>query len=115
MTRLSEQSLPAEVALYKHQTRESAEAEAAHKKARAKRMLEARHSGEAKSVAEAECIAEADDAVADLFSRRLITAALAESTKQSLMSMREATATERTEMAGEREADKAHAMSRWTP
>jgi hypothetical protein len=66
---------------------ERAAAEAAHKLARAKRILLARHNG-VKSMAEAEVIAEADDDVAALYAARLNQDALLESIRETLRSVR---------------------------
>ena len=111
MTSLTQQ-LDVVVVLYREQAVAAAKAEAEHKSARAKRILRARHEGDARSMAEAECVAEADDAIADLFSRRLITAAIADSTKQKILSLREQIGWERTQMANQRAADSLHATDR---
>lgn len=105
------------VALYRQEAVAAAEAEADHKRARAKRFLKAMHgpNPEAKSAAMAENIAEADDEVADLLSRRLIAAAIADSTRQKLMSLREEIATARSEAVTARELDKFHATDRNVP
>lgn len=66
---------------------ERAAAEAAHKLARAKRILLARHNG-VKSMAEAEVIAEADDAVSALYAERLNKDALIEGIREALRSIR---------------------------
>jgi hypothetical protein len=66
---------------------ERAAAEAAHKLARAKRILRARHNG-VKSMAEAEVIAEADDDVSALYAERLNKDALVESIREALRSIR---------------------------
>lgn len=108
MTTLT-QTLEVVVAMYHDQAVASARAEAAHKQARAKRFLLARHNGEAKSAADADAIAEADDAVADLYSTRLIAAAVADATKQKIYSLRESIGMERTHLASQREADRLHA------
>jgi predicted chitinase len=104
--------MAAVVALYRQEAVAAAQAEADHKRERAKRFLQALHEKEAKSAVMAENIAEADDTVADLYSRRLIAAAIADATKQKLMSLREAVATERTQTVTERELDKFHATDR---
>lgn len=104
--------LQAVVAMYHDQAVAAAEAEAEHKKWRAKRFLEAMHSGEAKSAAMAENVAEADDKIADLYSTRLISAAVAEATKQKVYSLREAIGMERTHLANQREADRIHSSDR---
>lgn len=64
-----------------------AAAEAAHKLARAKRILQARHNG-VKSMAEAEVIAEADDDVSALYLARLNQDAVVESIREALRSIR---------------------------
>lgn len=66
---------------------ERAAAEAAHKLARAKRILLARHNG-VKSMAEAEVIAEADDTVSAAYAERLNKDALVESIREALRSVR---------------------------
>lgn len=111
MTTLTAQ-LSVVVAMYRDQAVKAAEAEAEHKKHRAKRKLAAIHSGEAKSDAAAETIAEADDRIADLYSQRLITAAIADSTKQKILSLREEIGMARSQMANEREMDRIHSTDR---
>lgn len=66
---------------------ERAAAEVAHKVARAKRILQARHMG-VKSMAEAEVIAEADDEVAALYLARLSHDATLESIREALRTIR---------------------------
>jgi predicted chitinase len=105
-------TLAAVVAMYHDQAIAAAEAEAEHKKYRAKRFLKALHDEEAKSAVMAENIAEADDTVADLYSKRLITAAIADSTKQKIMSLKEEIGYERSLMADRRVADEMHARDR---
>lgn len=100
------------VQLYYEQAIESAKAEAAHKSARAKRYLRARHSGEAKSAADAEQMAEADDEVSDLLSKRLIAAAIADATKQKIFSLREEIGMARSEMANQRAHDQIYSTDR---
>jgi hypothetical protein len=107
--------LATEVQLFATQAVAAAEAEAAHKAARARRVLKAMHDEGVKSVAMAENIAEADDCVADLYSKRLITAALAEATKQKIYSLREAIGLERSRMASEREMDRIHSRDGGMP
>jgi hypothetical protein len=104
------QTLDSVVAMYHEQAIEAAKSEAEHKRVRAKRFLKARHDGDAKSIAEADAIAEADDVVADLYSKRLIAAAIADSTKQKILSLREEIGWQRSLMANRREADRIHAM-----
>jgi hypothetical protein len=109
------QQLDVVVGMYYEQAIAAAKAEAEHKQQRAKRMLTARHQGEAKSATEAECIAEADDTVADLYSKRLISSAIADSTKQKILSLREQIGMARTEMANQRAMDDFHARDRSIP
>ncbi len=111
MTSLTTQ-LAVVVNLYYDHAVKAAETEAEHKKARAKRFLVAMHDGEAKSAAMAEQIAEADDTVADLYSKRLIAAAIADSTKQKILSLREEIGMARSQMANEREMDRIHSTDR---
>ena len=100
------------VGLYREQADAAAECEAEHKKWRAKRFLTAMHEGQAKSAAMAENIAEADDRVSDLYSKRLIAAAVADSTKHKLMSLRTEIEWERTCAANRRAEDTFHAGDR---
>lgn len=100
------------VGAYATQAIEAAQAEAAHKSGRARRCLQAKHSGEAKSAAEAEWVGDSDQTVADLLARRLITAAVADATKQRILSLREAVNYERSLMADRRAADTLHATDR---
>lgn len=86
----------------------AAEAEADYKRNRAKRIMKARHGG-ARSVAEAETIADADDIVADLLMRRLTTAAVADASKQRIVSLRERIGALRSWVADQRAADTLHA------
>lgn len=97
---------------YRDVTLDAAAAEAAHKTARAKAILRAKSGEERVSHAEAETRAEADDAIADLYLRRLTTAALAESHRAKLHQLREQVATGRTAVASERAADQFHAEGR---
>lgn len=81
------------VAQFKAQAVEAAEAEATHKAMRAKRILAAQAAGHvgtgAKvSVAQAEVIAEADDEVSAAYLARLSAAAIAESTREAMRSIR---------------------------
>lgn len=73
---------------YGEQATAAASAEANHKRLRAKRILLARSEGE-RSISGAEVVAEADDTVADAYHDRLVTAAIADATKESLRSIRE--------------------------
>lgn len=66
---------------------ERAQAEVAHKVARAKRILVAKHNG-VRSIGEAEYIAEADDNVAALWMERLGKDAQAEALREALRSIR---------------------------
>jgi hypothetical protein len=88
----------------------AAEAEAAHKTARAKAILKAKASEtERISHAEAETRAEADDHIAGLYRERLISSALADSHREKLRQLREQVATGRTAVTSEREVDRIHA------
>ena len=90
----------------------AAEAEAAHKAARAKAVLRAKATtSERMSHAEAETRAEADDEIAELYRQRLVTAAVAEAHKQKLLQLREQVANGRTAVTSERETDRIHAGS----
>jgi hypothetical protein len=110
MTSLTDQ-MATVVALYRTEAIAAAEAEAHHKRHRAKRFLQAMHDGEAKSAVMAENIAEADDVVADLLSRRLIAAAIADATKQKLLSLRAEMDMLRSEMADRRMHDEFHSRT----
>ena len=99
---------------YADESQAAARAEAEYRKQRAKRKLQARHSGEATSDAAGDTIADADDTIADLFSQRLITAAIADASKQEILSLREAIGMQRTQIASERAADQLHATDRRT-
>lgn len=72
---------------YERAAQEAAEAEATHKAMRAKRVLLAKANG-IRSISEAEYTAEADDDVADAYLRRLTTAALADTIREALRSIR---------------------------
>lgn len=88
----------------------AAEAESAHKAARAKAVLRSKSTtSERMSHAEAETRAEADDDIADLYRQRLVAAAIAESHKQKLIQLREQVANGRTAVTSEREVDRIHA------
>lgn len=81
------------VAEFRHQAVQAAEAEARHKSERAKRVLRAQAGskiaqGKSMSVAQAEVVAEADDEVATLYMKRLTSAAIAESTREAMRSIR---------------------------
>lgn len=86
MERLADMSMDL-AAEYKGQAVESAEAEAMHKSLRARRILAAKAGG-VTSVALAEVTAEAADDVADALQDRLVKAALADSTRETLRSVR---------------------------
>jgi hypothetical protein len=92
MERLADMSMDL-AAQYKGQAVESAEAEALHKSLRARRILAAQAShaagtGRAPSMALAEVVAEADDDVADALQDRLVKSAIADSTRETLRSVR---------------------------
>jgi hypothetical protein len=88
----------------------AAEAEAAHKSARARMILQVKAIGtERISHADAEARAEADDEIAGLYRDRLIAAALQDSHREKLRQLREQVATGRTAVTSEREVDKIHA------
>lgn len=95
---------------YRGIAQRAAEAEAAHKAARAKAILRYKAAGERVSHAEAETRAEAEDEIAELFRDRLITAALADSAREKLRQLREQVATGRTAVASERAVDSFHAQ-----
>lgn len=77
---------------YRREAQAAAQAEAAHKVARAKRVLTAKATrgatGRPMATNEAETVAEADDQVADLYLARLTTAALADASREALRSVR---------------------------
>lgn len=87
----------------------AAEAEAEHKAARARAILAAMADGERVSHAKAETVAEADEAIADLYTKRLTTAAIAEAHRAQLHQLREQVANGRTFVASAREVDRMHA------
>lgn len=89
--------------------RAAAVAEAEHKAERAKAVLRYRAAEDVRSHAEAEARADADDRIAALYQARLIAAALADSSKQKLLQLREQVATGRTAVASDRVADQQHA------
>lgn len=107
--------LSAVVAMYRDQAVAAAQSEAEHKRVRARRFLTAMHDGEAKSAAMADSIAEADDQVADLYSKRLVSAAVADATKQKVLSLRTEIEYERSLMADRRAEDAFHARDRNAP
>jgi hypothetical protein len=89
----------------------AAEAEAAHKAARAKAILREKAREDARmSHAEAETRAEADDTVAGLYLERLTKAAMADSHREKLRQLREQVATGRTAVTSDREVDRLHAQ-----
>jgi hypothetical protein len=90
----------------------AANAKATYKSKRAQRKLEAQARGEAKSDAAADTVADADETIAALHLNELITAALAESTKQKIYSLREDIGYSRTLMANERAADQIYSTDR---
>lgn len=92
MERLADMSMEM-AADYKGQAVEAAEAEALHKSLRARRILQAQathagNTGRAPSMALAEVTAEADNAVADALQDRLVKSAIADSTRETLRSVR---------------------------
>lgn len=112
LRRLGEVSRAYELAAdqYRDIAIKAAEAEAAHKVARAKAILQYKASEtERISHAEAETRAEADDRIAGLYLERVITAAKADAHREKLRQLREQVATGRTAVASEREIDRIHA------
>lgn len=97
---------------YREIAQAAARAEAEHKTARAKAVLRFKAAAERMSMAEAECRAEADDDVAELYLRRLTTAARADSHREKLRQLKEQIAYGRTYVATEREIDRMHADGR---
>lgn len=98
--------LDSTVVRYADELRTKAEAEAAYKSARAKRILRARVDGEATAISLAEVVADADDVVADLRLMYLIADGVASATKEKLASLRERIGFGRSVMTNEREQDK---------
>ena len=95
---------------YKAVATDAAEAEAAHKSARARAILRFKATEtERMSHAEAETRAEADPEISDLYRDRLVKSALADSHREKLRQLREQIATGRTAVASEREIDRLHA------
>jgi hypothetical protein len=95
---------------YRGVAERAARAEAAHKLARAKAILEHKARDDVRmSHAEAEARAEADDEVAALYLERMVAAALADSHREKLRQLREQVATGRTAVTSEREVDRIHA------
>lgn len=97
--------------MYRDQAVKAAETEAEHKRARAKRFLTALHDGEAKSAAMADAVADADPGVAAALTERLIASALADATKQKILSLRTEIDFERSLMADRRAEDMLHART----
>lgn len=120
MGRLGAVSRAYEIAVdaYRQIALDAAAAEAEHKTARAKAILacKAGTGPEGQKVrmshAEAETRAEADDRIAELYLKRLTTAAIADSHREKLRQLREQVATGRTAVASERAADQFHAEGR---
>lgn len=88
---------------------DAAEAESAHKRARARHMLTMRADDPKISAAWAAESADADDEVAGLLTARLTTAAVADATRQKLHQLRESVAVGRSVFAAERDSDRVHA------
>lgn len=86
MERLNDLSLE-KVQEYSAAAERAAEAEAAHKALRAKRVLLAKANG-VRSIAEAEYTAEADPDVAQAYLERLTTGAVADAIREALRSIR---------------------------
>lgn len=86
LERLNEMSMDRAHA-YTQLATDAAEAEAAHKALRAKRVLIAKAQG-VRSITEAEYTAEADDDVANAYLTRLTTAAISDSCRETLRSIR---------------------------
>lgn len=87
----------------------AAEADAAHKHAHAKAVLQFKESGERMSQGEAETRADADDGVAELYRDKVVTKAKAEALKAKLTQLREQNANGRTAVVDERGVDDLHA------
>lgn len=87
----------------------AAEAEAAHKSARARMILQVKASEtERISHAEAEARAEANEEIANRYRERLIAAALQDSHREKLRQLKEQLAVGRTAAASERLVDQLH-------
>lgn len=113
MARLGAVSRAYEIAAdeYRVIAQRAAESEAAHKCARAKKILAVKaDDSQRMSHAEAETRSEADDEIAGLYRERLIAAALADSAREKLRQLREQQANGRTAVASEREVDRMHAQ-----
>lgn len=96
---------------FSEQLRERADAESDYKRERAKRIMRARVDGE-KAISAAEIVADADDAIADLRHRYLITEGVAESTKHRIRSLTERIGFGRSLIANERAQDQLHSQNR---
>ncbi len=96
---------------FAEQLRDAADAEAAYKRERAKRILRARVDGE-KAISGAEIVADADDVIADLRHKYLITEGIVEATKHRLRSLQERIGYGRSLIANEREQDRLHSQNR---
>ena len=88
--------------------REAAQAEADHKAKRAQKVLTFKDAQPNMSHAEATTRAESDPAIAELYQKRLITAALADSMKEKLRQLKEEVPSARTDVVNERGADEFH-------
>lgn len=86
LERLGDQALEI-AAEYLALATEAAETEAAHKALRAKRVLLAKARG-VKSISEAESVSEADPDVAEAYVARLVAAAKADATRETLRTIR---------------------------
>lgn len=86
LERLNDLSLD-KVSEYEDAAKQAAYAEAEHKALRAKRVLLAKANG-IRSIAEAEYTAEADDDVATAYQHRLVSAAVADSIREAMRSIR---------------------------
>lgn len=95
--------LASEAIAYKSLAVRSAESEAEHKRERAKAFLRARSEGG--TVGDAEAKSEADPVVSDLYAKRLAAAAVADSQKELIRSLRAAIDAEQTNRADMRAAD----------
>lgn len=99
--------LASEAVAYKSLAVRAGECEAEHKKERAKSFLRARAEGG--TVGDAEAKSEADPVVSDLYAKRLSAAAVADSQKELIRSLRAAIDAEQTNRADMRAADVAAA------
>lgn len=87
----------------------AAEADANHKYAHARAVLQFKESGERMSQGEAETRADADDDVARLYREKVVTRAKADALKAKLTQLREKQANCRTAAVDERGVDESHA------